>query len=107
MSYTKGEWFLDKKNYNSSKKKDGVLCSIKTNEWYLAEVQDSCDSHDTGGNAESEANARLMAAAPELLMALLTLKKGIEYANSNDSLYAIGNSDIKLIESAISKALLP
>ena len=107
MSYTKGEWFIDKKNYNSSKKKDGVFCSIKTNEWYLAEIQDSCDSHDSGCNDESEANARLMAAAPELLMALLTLKKGIEYAENNNSFYAIGNSDIKMIESAISKALLP
>jgi hypothetical protein len=56
---------------------------------------------------ESEANARLMAAAPVLLEALQTLKKGIEYAANNNSMYAIGNSDIELIEAAISIALIP
>jgi hypothetical protein len=50
--------------------------------------------HDPGGHGETEANARLIAAAPDLLAALKAVKHGAEYEDE------LGD----VIEAALSKA---
>jgi len=52
-----------------------------------------------------EANAQLIAAAPNLLEALETLQAAIRYASENNTLHVIEKQDIDLIDAAIKKAI--
>lgn len=56
---------------------------------------------------ELEANAKLMAAAPEMLEALLKLQDVIERAAAQNCVHAIEKDEVNMINAAIAKAVQP
>lgn len=69
MKHTPGPWTFSNDRFNACPdvKPDGVLGSILSeDEWFIAEVWADAGDDDS----EPEANARLIAAAPDMLEAL-------------------------------------
>lgn len=60
MKHTAGQWHFEPNDFNGEHD-DSAPGSIMSDEWYIATIE--------GGIEEAEANARLIAAAPDLLEA--------------------------------------
>lgn len=76
MNHTQGKWIIDTMNdgiNGNGKIMNGFYCSIRSlptrDSWFICAVHDSADSHHLEGETETLANAKLIAAAPELLEA--------------------------------------
>jgi len=81
MSYTPGPWTIDHQRIGPPGEPVALLCDV--NDSMTGTVIDWPRGHDSGtamsiDDAENEANARLIASAPELLSALQNLLGYIE-----------------------------
>ena len=65
---------------------------------------DDYGDHNGYPRCQRLADAKLIAAAPDLLEALQTLQTAIGYAAENNTLHVLGKQDIDLIDAAIFKA---
>ena len=82
--FTEGKWVIDKK-------RDTVCIDILCNDEVVATCWDDYDCVD-----QLRANAKLIAAAPELLDACIKLAERIELRNTSDSeAYFIAKNAIK------------
>jgi hypothetical protein len=89
LKHTKGEWIADKEegNWEVYCNRTRNICSIK-------------NRISIEGNSENEANAKLIASAPELLEALIEAEKTISSYDNN-----FRDEKVKsLITNAINKA---
>jgi len=103
---TKGPWFEHREGsstvYVEAKLRDGVIQEVA-----------ACGPTEAGSEAQS-ANARLIAAAPDLLKSILNMVERIEYyasisgqnvPNIEDWAYTYNSSDMDHARNAIAKAL--
>jgi len=66
--YSKGNWEINKEQFNNQKNDNSnLLCSITCEGYFVAEVWKNCNVNRTPELEESEANAKLIASAPEML----------------------------------------
>ena len=93
--FTQGEWNISKHGNNDS---FGVYAEGQAND--LAIVK---GGNEEGG--EAEANAKLIAAAPDLLKALQMLLSDIEFSKDVMPMGAIGQRQIRNAQEAINKAI--
>ena len=68
-THTAGEWTLNEQN------REDMTIRAGKNGFVIAEVTSTGVAHFIGNQSEAEANARLIAASPDLLEALQTLLK--------------------------------
>ena len=71
--HTKGEWKYRKKRFNYGDDIDKPLGSIMANGWFICRIDNA---------PEAEANANLIAAAPELYEALKEIESTIYWGNT-------------------------
>lgn len=107
--WTPGPWEIDRESFNTDDK-EGKLCSIRgkfPEDWHVAEVWNDIEEK------KADANAQLIAAAPELYEALLAITQKVEEAGSmGQGILDTGGrldlhftaAELKAIEAALSKA---
>ena len=113
--HTPGKWVIDMKNdginYNG-KMMDNFTCSIKSepdldgNEWFIALVHSGAGWNSLEDETETMANAKLIAAAPDLLEAVIGLLYGNKLNimfDSQDEQHKY-NQAIRNAKAAIAKA---
>lgn len=94
MKHSNSPWFITKTDTTAQSFGFGYRIENKTNMSYLASVNGIAE------NETCKANARLMAAAPDLLEACILLKKLIHGEPTEEKIQAY-----KLAELAIKKAI--
>jgi len=98
---TKGEWKVTKSNTHESK--------VATDKYRIAGVKHYYKQINhvllEPSKEEGQANAQLIAAAPELLEALIIAKKALDAELKKGGILGITNGEYNAIEQAINKAL--
>lgn len=112
--YTKGDWKLDFSNFSYGKKKGNFASWININDENNNTIVEVKGFHYNINDNECMANAKLIAAVPDLLEALIQAKKiirtwhGIGMSKENeDHLWSIYNNqapEMKIINETIKKA---
>jgi len=96
MKHTKGKWTAEQTDVHISVRPWRVLQGTK-----IICKLDSYDRYNSEANIEEEANAKLIAAAPDLLEAL---KNAMEWFKKLDDWSGVGDPDIEKYIAAIKKA---
>jgi hypothetical protein len=116
LNITSGPWIYESGKFNTNDRQLFSTGSIisKDERWYIAEIQNSCGSHNLEGDAESEANATAIVTAvnntyhkginPEAVPEMLAQLKNLVY--NTLEVDRLPQALVKQLELTIQKATL-
>ena len=94
LNITPGPWEYHAETYNTDNRDRVSIGSIKGGDWFIAEIQNSCNENNLSDDEESEANATAIVTAvnntyhkginPEAVEELLQVAKSIWRSNILD-----------------------